>query len=86
MKISQFLQAVLSAANGSLRSSSAILLAIKAFLASAVGAQVLFCWDDDGKYNDAVKFWFDSAKCKRATENEIQKKLTEPFSITKFLN
>ena len=75
----QFLQEVLPAAKGGLGVSSARLLDLPAFLASAVGAK------DDlskifglehvyGTYDDALKRWFELGKIEMARENEIQKK------------
>ena len=63
----QFLQAVLPAAKCGLGVSSARLLALPAFLASAVGAKnavsEIFCLEHvDGTYDDALKRWFELGK------------------------
>ena len=62
--------------------SSARLLALPAFLASAVGAKdalskIFGLEHVDGTYDDALKRWFDLGKFETAPENEIQKKLDE---------
>ena len=64
--------------------SSARLLALPAFLASAVGAkdalsEIFGLEHVDGKYDDALKRWFDLGKIEMALENEIQKNWTEPI-------
>ena len=74
-----FLQAVLPAAKGGLGVSSVRLLALPAFLASAVGAKdasiEIFGLDSvDGNYDDGLKRWFELGKIEMAPENEIQKK------------
>ena len=78
MDDNQFLQAVLPAAKGGLGVSSARLLALPAFLASAVGAkdalsEIFGLEHVDGTYDDALKRWFDLGKIEMAPENEIQK-------------
>ena len=80
----QFLQAVLPAAKGGLGVSSARLLALPAFLASAVGAkdalsEIFGLEHVDGIYDDALKRWFDLGKIEMAPENKIQKNWTEPI-------
>ena len=60
----QFLQAVLPAAQGGLGFSSALLLALPAFSASAVGAknalsEIFHLEFVDGTYDDALKRWFE---------------------------
>ena len=67
MDDNQFLQAVLPAAKGGLGVSSARLLALPAFLASAVGAkddlsEIFGLEQVDGTYDDALKRWFDLGK------------------------
>ena len=84
MDDNQFLQAVLPAAKGGLGVSSARLLALPAFLASAVGAkdalsEIFGLEHVDGNYNDALKRWFDLGEIEMAPENEIQKNWTEPI-------
>ena len=84
MDDNQFLQAVLPAAKGGLGVSSARLLALPAFLASAVGAKdalskIFGLEHVDGTYDDALKRWFDLGKIEMAPENEIQKNWTEPI-------
>ena len=86
MDDNQFLQAVLPApaAKGGLGVSSARLLALPAFLASAVGAkdalsEIFGLEHVDGTYDDALKRWFDLGKIEMAPENEIQKNWTEPI-------
>ena len=64
MDDNQFLQAVLSAAKGDLDVSSAHLLALPFFLASAVGAknassEIFGLEHVDGTYDDALKRWFE---------------------------
>ena len=84
MDDNQFLRAVLPAAKGGLRVSSARLLALPAFLVSAVGAKDalsdIFCLEHvDGTYEDALKRWFELGKIETAPENEIQKNWTKPI-------
>ena len=84
MDDNQFLQAVLPAAKDGLGVSSARLLALLAFLASAVGAkdalsEIFGLAHVDGTYDDALKRWFDLGKIEMAPENEIQKNWTEPI-------
>ena len=85
MDDNKFLQAVLPAANSDLCVSSARLLALPAFLASAVGAKdalsEIFVFEHvDGTYDDAaLKRWFELGKIEMAPENEIQKNWTEPI-------
>ena len=88
MDDNQFLQAVLPAAKGGLGFSSARLLALPAFSASAVGAKdalsEMFGLEHvDGTYDDALKRWFDLGKIEKAPENEIQKNWTEPIFDSK---
>ena len=69
MDDNQFSQAVLPPAKGGLGVSSARLLALPAFLTSAVGAKdalsEFFGLDHvDGTYDDALKRWFDLEKLK----------------------
>ena len=76
----QFLQAVIPAAKGCLGVFSARLIALPAFLASAVEAKdalsKIFGLDHvDGNYDDALKRWFELGKIEIAPENEIQKKM-----------
>ena len=80
----QFLQAVLAAAKGGLGVSSARLLALPAFLASAARAKdalskIFGLEHVDGTYDNALKRWFELGKIEKAPENEIQKKWTEPI-------
>ena len=80
----QFLQAVLPAAKGGLGNSSARLLALPAFVASAVGAKdalsEIFGLDHvAGTYDDARKRWFELGKIEMDPENEIQKNWEEPI-------
>ena len=84
MDDNQFSQAVLSAAKGVLGVSSARLLALPAFLASAVGAknalsQIFGLEHVDGTYDDALKRWFELGKIEIDPENEIQKNWREPI-------
>ena len=85
MDDNKFLQAVLPAAKGGLGVSSARLLALPAFLASAVGAkdalsEIFGLEHVDETYDDALKRWFDlGKKIEMAPENEIQKNWTEPI-------
>ena len=74
----QVLQAVLPAAKGGLGVSSGRLLALPAFLASAVGAknglsEIFGSENVDETYDDAFKRWFGLKKIEMAPENEIQK-------------
>ena len=67
MDDNQFLQAVLPAAKGGLGVSSARLLVLLVFLASAVGAKKAFSKifgleHVDGKDDDALKRWFELEK------------------------
>ena len=83
MDDNQFLQAVLPAVKGGLGVSSARLLALPAFLASAVGAkdalsEIFGLEHVDGTYDDALKQWFDLGKIEMVPENAIQKNWTEP--------
>ena len=78
----QLLQAALPAAKGGLGVSSARLLALPAFLASAVGeehalSEIFGLEQVDGAYDDALKRWFELGKIEMAPENEIQKNWTE---------
>ena len=80
----QFLQAVLPAAKGGLDVSSARLLALSAFLASAVGvkdalSKIFGLEHVDGTYDDALKRWFELGKIEMAPENEVQKNWSEPI-------
>ena len=64
--------------------SSARLLALPAFLASAVGAKdalgkIFGLEHVEGTYDDALKRWFNLEKIEMAPENEIQKIWTEPI-------
>ena len=84
MKDNQFLQAVLPSAKGVLGVSSALLLALPAISASAIGAkatlsQTFVLEHEDGTYYDPLEIWFDSAKCEVAPENEIQKNWLKPI-------
>ena len=72
------LQAVLPAAKGGLGVSSARLLALPAFLASAIGAKnalsdIFGLEHVDGTYEVALKRWFELGKIEMAPENEIKK-------------
>ena len=78
MDINQFLQAVFPAAKGGLGVSSARLLTLLAFLASAEGAKIasseIFGLEHvDGTYDDALKRWFELRKIDMAPVNEVQK-------------
>ena len=78
------LQAVLSAAKGGLGVSSARLLALPTFLASALGAKnvlsdIFGLEHVDGTYDVALKRWFELGKNEMAPENEIQKNWKEPI-------
>ena len=71
MDDNQFLQAVLPATKGGLGDSSAHLLALPSFLASAVGAkdalsEIFGLEHVDGTYDDALKRWFDLGKFEMA--------------------
>ena len=84
MDDNQFLKAVLPAAKGGLGVSSARLLALAAFLASAVGAkdalsEIFGLEHVDGTYDDALKRWFELGQIETAPENETQKNWTEPI-------
>ena len=86
MKIddNQFLQAVLPAAKVRLGVSSARLLALPAFLASAVGAKnslskIFGLEHVDGTYDVALQRWFELGQKEKAPENEIQKNWLEPI-------
>ena len=73
MDDNQFLQAVLPAAKGGLGVSSARLLALPAFLASAVGAkdalsEIFGLEHVDGTYDDALKRWFELGKIEMTPE------------------
>ena len=88
MDDNQFLQAVLPAAKGGLGVSSARLLALPAFLASAVGAkdalsEIFGLEHVDGTYDDALKRWFDLGKIEMAPEIEIQKNGWSQFLTAK---
>ena len=76
MDDNQFLQAVLPAAKGGLGVSSARLLALPAFLASAIGAKdalskIFGLEHVDGIYDNALKRWFELGKSEMAPENVI---------------
>ena len=80
MDDNHFLQAVLPAAKGGLIVSSARLIALPAFLASAVGAKnalskIFGLEHVDGTYDDALKWWFELGKIEMAPENVVRKKL-----------
>ena len=84
MDENHFLQAVLPAAKGGLGVSSARLLALPAFLASAAEAKnalskIFGLEHVDGTYEDALKPWFELGKIEMAPENVIQKNWTEPI-------
>ena len=84
MDDNQFLQAVLPAAKSGVGVSSARVLALPAFLASAVGAkdalsEIFGLEYVDGTYHDALKRWFELGKIEIAPENDIQKNWTEPI-------
>ena len=88
MDDNQFLQAVLPAAKGCLGLSSARLLVLPAFLASAVGAkdalsEIFGLEHVDGTYDDALKRWFEVGKIEMAPENEIQKNWRSQFLTAK---
>ena len=78
MDDNQFLEAVLPAAKGGVGVSSARLLALPAFLASAVEAkdalsEIFGLEHVDGTYDDALKRCFKLEKIEMAPGNEIQK-------------
>ena len=84
MDDNQFLRAVFPAAKHGLGVSSARLLALPAFLASAVGAkhvlsEIFGLEHVDGTYDNALKRWFEFGKSEISPENEILKKWTEPI-------
>ena len=67
--------------------STARLLALPTFLASAVGAkdtlsEIIGLEHVDGIHDDALKRWFELGKIEMDPENEIQKKWTEPIFDT----
>ena len=66
---------------------SARLLALLAFLASAVGAknalsEIFSLEHVDGTYDNALKLYFELGKIEMAPENEIQKKTGQSQSMT----
>ena len=78
MDDNQFLQAVLPAVKGGLGVSSARLLALAAFLASAVGAKdalrkIFDLEHVDRTYDDALKRWFDLGKLKSLRKMKSKK-------------
>ena len=80
MDDNQFLQAALPVAKGGLGVSSARILALPVFLASAVGAKdalskIFGLEHVDGTFDDALKRRFELGKIEMAPENEIQTKL-----------
>ena len=84
MDKNQFFQAELPAAKSGLDNSSASLLALPAFLASAVGAknalsEIFDLELVDRTNDDALKRWFELEKIEMAPENEIHKNCTEPI-------
>ena len=88
MDDNQFLQAVLPALKVGLGVSSARLLALPAFLASAAGAKdalskIFGLEHVDGTYEDALKRWFELGKIEMAPENEIQKIWTAKLTTSK---
>ena len=88
MDYNQLLQAVLPAAKGGLGVYSARLLALPAFLASAVGAkdalsEIFSLEHVDGTHDDALKRWFELGKIEIVSENEVQKNWTEPIFDSK---
>ena len=73
------MQAFLRAAKDGLVVSSTRLLALPAFLASAVGAKAtssefFYLEHEDGILDDKLELWLYSAKSEVAPETEIQKK------------
>ena len=81
MDDNQFLQAVLPAAKGGLGVPSARLLALPAFLASAVGAKDALSEIFGLEHVDGT---YDLGKIEMAPENEIQKNWTEPIFDSEF--
>ena len=84
MDHNQFLQAVFPVAKSGLGVCTARLLALPAFLASAVGAkdalsEIFGLGHVDGTYDDTPKRWFELGKSEMAPENEIRKNWTEPI-------
>ena len=84
MDDNHFLQAFLPAAKGGLGVSSARLLALPAFLASAVEAkdalsEIFGLEHVNETYDDALKRWFELGKIEMAPEIEIQKNWLEPI-------
>ena len=84
MDDNQFLQAVLPAAKVGSDVFSARLLALPAFLASAVGAKNV--WSEifglehvNGSYDDALKGWFELGEIEMAREYETHKNWKEPI-------
>ena len=80
----QFFTSSSPAAKCGLSVSSARLLALPAFLASAVGAkdalsEIFGLEHVDGTYDDALKRWFELGKTEKAPENKMQKNWTEPI-------
>ena len=78
MDDNQLLQAVLPAAKGGVGVSSARLLALPAFLASAVGtknalSEIFDLEHWDGTNDDALERWLEHGKIEMAPENLIQK-------------
>ena len=76
-----FFQVVLPAAKGGLCVSSTRLLALPAFLASAVGAKIalskFFGLEHvDGTYDDALKWWFEFGVLKWLRKTKSEKKWT----------
>ena len=91
MDDNQFSQAVLPAAKGGLGVSSARLLALPAFLASAVEtkdalSEIFDLEHVDETYDDALKRWFEFGKIEMAPENEIQKNWTVPIFDNEIAN
>ena len=83
MNDSQFLQAFLTAAKDGWVVSSTRLLALPAFLASAVGAKATSSEyfglkHENGRLDDKLELWLYSAKFEVAPETEIQKKCIKP--------
>ena len=82
MDNNQFFQVELPAAKIGLGVSSASLLRLSAFLASAVGAknalsEIFDLELVDGTNDDALKRWFELEKTEMAPENETHKNCTE---------